>query len=55
VPLQLKETEPIVPLQRLVNEIYTRARFDLAIDYMQPLKPTLTHEEAAWIDAIVQM
>ncbi|MHC5729406.1 MAG: DUF4058 family protein, partial [Nostoc sp.] len=38
VPLREGEPEPIVKLQRLLNEVYERARFDLAIDYSQPLK-----------------
>ncbi len=53
VPLQPGEPEPVVILQRIVDEIYTRARFDLAIDYRQPLKP-ITAEEAAWVASIVQ-
>ena len=53
VPLQPGESEPIVALQQLVNDIYTRARFDLAIDYTQPLKPNLTSEEVSWITNIL--
>lgn len=33
VPLQLGDPEPVVDLQRLLNDIYDRARLDLAIDY----------------------
>ena len=53
VPLQPGEPEPVVELQRLVDEMYTRARFDLAIDYTQPLKPSLATEEASWVAGIV--
>ena len=49
VPLHSKESESVVDLQRLLNEVYERARFDLAIDYSQPLKPALPPEEAAWV------
>ncbi len=38
IPLRAREPEPVIDLQKLVNEIYDRARFDLAIDYSQPLK-----------------
>lgn len=43
-----------VNLQRLVNEIYTRARFDLAIDYTQPLNRKLTNAEISWIASILE-
>lgn len=36
IPLLEGEPEPVVDLQQLLNEIYHRARFDLAIDYVQP-------------------
>ena len=54
VPLQPGESEPIVNLQQLVNEIYTRARFDLAIDYNRLLKPNLTNAERSWIASILK-
>ncbi len=53
MPLREEEPEPMVDLQRLVNEVYERARFDLAIDYSQPVKPPLSPEEAAWVTEIL--
>ncbi|MBD1905187.1 DUF4058 family protein [Funiculus sociatus GB2-A5] len=53
VPLNQGEPEPIVDLQRLLNEVYQRARFDLAIDYSQPVKPSLSPEEKVWVAEIV--
>ncbi len=53
VPLHSGDAEPWVKLQELLNEIYTRARLDLAIDYSQPLRPTLTEQEADWISNIL--
>lgn len=52
VPLREGEPEPIVDLQRLLNEVYQRARFDLAIDYTQPLKIRRSPEQEAWIKEI---
>ncbi|MHC5859558.1 DUF4058 family protein [Nostoc sp.] len=52
VPLRQGEPEPIVDLQRLLNEIYERARFDLAIDYSQPLKIVQSPQEEAWFREI---
>lgn len=45
VPLRQGEVEPVVELQKLLNEVYERARFDLAIDYSQPVKPALSPEQ----------
>lgn len=54
VPLREGEPEPVVNLQRLLNEVYERARFDLAIDYSQAVKPVLPPEEAAWVAEILE-
>jgi hypothetical protein len=48
VPLQPQDAPPTVNLQQLLHDIYTRARFDLVIDYSQPLQPPLSREAAAW-------
>ena len=45
VPLREGDPEPIVDLNRLLNEIYERARFDLAIDYSRSIKPSLTAQK----------
>lgn len=49
VPLKTGDAAAIVDLQPLLNNLYTRARFDLAIDYGQLLKPALSKENANWI------
>ncbi|MFN6515424.1 MAG: DUF4058 family protein [Nostoc sp. CreGUA01] len=54
VPLREGEPEPIIDLQRLLNEVYERARFDLAIDYSQPLKIVRSPQEEAWVKEILQ-
>lgn len=53
VPLQPGDGSAIVHLQNLLNDIYTRARLDLAIDYQQPLKPALSEAETAWVQQLV--
>ena len=52
-PLNQGEPEPVVDLQKLLNEVYERARFDLAIDYSQPVKLSLSPEEKAWVTEIL--
>jgi hypothetical protein len=55
-PVPLKgEPEPIVDLQKLLNEVYERARFDLAIDYSKPLKFALSAEEDVWVRSILTL
>jgi hypothetical protein len=53
IPLPEGEPEPIIDLQRLLNEVYQRGRFDLAIDYTQPLKILRSHEKA-WVKEILE-
>ncbi|MBR8835661.1 MAG: DUF4058 family protein [Stigonema ocellatum SAG 48.90 = DSM 106950] len=53
VPLNQGEPEPIVDLQKLLNEVYERARFDLAIDYSQPVQLSLSPQEKAWVTEIL--
>ena len=48
LPLQPGEPEPLLPLNRILHELYGRARFDLRIDYTQPPVPPLADEYAAW-------
>lgn len=54
MPLRAGEPEPIIHLQQLVNQVYERARFDLAIDYAQPVKPALSTDEIAWVKSVIE-
>jgi hypothetical protein len=53
VPLQVNDLVPTVNLQQVLNDVYSRARFDLVIDYHQPLQPTLSSEELTWVKGLV--
>jgi hypothetical protein len=48
LPLQRGEIEPLVDLNTVLHELYTRARFDLRLDYEQPPVPPLGDEDAVW-------
>lgn len=48
LPLQPGDEEPVVPLNQIVHDLYSRARFDLRINYTQPPIPPLSEEDAAW-------
>lgn len=49
VPLRQGEAEPSIDLQRLLDEVYARARFDLAIDYSQISLLSLSDAERDWV------
>lgn len=49
IPLRTGEPEPLLELQPLLNRIYDRARFELAIDYTQPCSPKLSAENETWL------
>ncbi|MGA7937228.1 MAG: DUF4058 family protein [Kovacikia sp.] len=51
IPLRLGETEPVLELQPLLNRVYDKARFELAIDYQQSPIPKLSSDELAWLQS----
>ncbi len=51
--MELDAIESVIDLHRLLNEIYERARFDLAIDYSQVIKPALSSEREVWVREIL--
>lgn len=48
VPLQRGEEEPELPLNRVLQALYERARLDLRIRYDRPPDPPLAEDAAAW-------
>jgi hypothetical protein len=54
LPLQPFDTEPILDLQRLLNEIYDQAGYDLRINYTQPPIPPLSKENASWANSLLR-
>lgn len=44
IPLLPGDTEPILDLQPILNYVYTKGRYQLAIDYEQPPIPPITPE-----------
>ncbi|MCA9995823.1 MAG: DUF4058 family protein, partial [Anaerolineales bacterium] len=53
LPLQQHEAEPLIPLNDVVHDLYSRARFDLRIDYSEPPPPPLTDKQTAWTRKIL--
>ncbi len=54
LPLQPDDPELIVELQPLLNQLYDRASYDLAIDYHQAPVPPLEGENLAWAEQWLQ-
>jgi hypothetical protein len=54
LPLLPDDEEPVVDLKKLIDDIYDRAGFDLAIDYRQPPTPPLSDEDAAWAATVLR-
>ncbi|MCC5638811.1 DUF4058 family protein [Nostoc sp. CHAB 5844] len=54
LPLRKEDTEPIIDLQKLLNEVYDISAYDLVIDYNQPPFPPLLEADAAWADGMLQ-
>jgi len=47
IPLRPGEQEPVLPLNRILHDLYDQGGYDLAIDYSQPAFPPLAREDAA--------
>lgn len=54
LPLHLQNAEPLVDLQRLVHEIYDQGGYDLRLDYSREPMPTLSQNNAAWVDSVLR-
>ena len=54
IPLRLGELEPTLDLQVLVDLVYQRGRYDLAIDYSQPTQPRLNSEDEIWANSLIK-
>jgi len=55
IPIPLLPPDPPVPLElgQALRTAYERARYDLRIDYHQPLIPPLSPDDAAWAAALI--
>jgi len=55
IPVQRGKTEPLLPLNEILHNLYDRAGPDLLIDYGQPPDPPLSAEDADWANQLLQM
>ncbi|WP_088894798.1 DUF4058 family protein [Leptolyngbya ohadii] len=54
VPLTSEDEEPILDLQILLQHVYDRGRYHLAIDYTKPPQPPLSVEDMEWANQLLQ-
>ncbi|MGH1393214.1 MAG: DUF4058 family protein [Trichormus sp.] len=54
LPLRQGDVEPIIDLKILIDGVYDRAGFDLAIDYTQQPVPPLPEPDAAWANTLLE-
>jgi Protein of unknown function (DUF4058) len=54
IPLMPDEIAPILDLQKLLNQVYDRGRYHLAIDYTQSPTPALSTQDRQWLDQQLQ-
>lgn len=53
LPLLPDDEEPTVELGEIVHALYTRARFDLRLNYTKPPVPPLRDEDVAWAQTLI--
>ena len=54
VPLRPSDAPVRLPLQTLLDQVYTRGRYAQRLDYAQPCEPPLSPEDATWAAHVVQ-
>ncbi|MDX2096718.1 MAG: DUF4058 family protein [Leptolyngbyaceae cyanobacterium bins.59] len=54
VPLTAEDEEPVLDLQAVLQQVYNRGRYHLAVDYNQPPQPPLSEADMAWADGVLR-
>jgi len=52
--MMLGEEEPILELQPLLDRVYEKGRYYLAIDYKKPPQPPLFEEDTRWVEMLLR-
>lgn len=48
------DSEPVIDLQTLLNQVYEIYDYDLVVDYSQEPVPALSEADAVWADALLR-
>lgn len=54
VPLAAGDEEPVLDLQAVLQQVYKRGRYYLAVDYTQPPQPSLSAADTIWADGLLR-
>jgi hypothetical protein len=54
LPLRAGDSEPVIDLKALLNQVYEIYDYDLVIDYSQEPVPALAKADAAWADKLLR-
>jgi hypothetical protein len=54
IPLREQDPPVLIDLQELVNNAYANGRYARRLDYLKPLDPPLTGEDAAWAEELLR-
>ncbi len=53
IPLRPGEQEPVLPLNKLLHELYDQSGYDLAIDYTETPPPPLSAGDRQWVSTLL--
>jgi hypothetical protein len=54
LPLREDDSEPLLEIQPLINDLYYEGNYDLVIDYTQQPIPALSQESWNWVSELLQ-
>jgi hypothetical protein len=54
LPLRKGDTEPLVDLQSVIQDLFDRAGFDLAIDYSREPVPQIGEDDLVWVSELLK-
>jgi hypothetical protein len=54
LPLRKGDTEPLVDLQSVIQDLFDRAGFDLAIDYTREPVPPIGEDDLVWVSELLK-
>ncbi|MDJ1170668.1 DUF4058 family protein [Roseofilum sp. BLCC_M154] len=54
LPLKSGDTEPLIDLQTLLDNIYDTGSYDLVLDYAQDPVPPLSESDRVWLDSALR-
>lgn len=53
LPLQSGESEPLINLKAILDDVYDRAGYSFRLDYQRPITPAFEPEVQSWVDDLL--